>query len=1189
MKSLSRRALSAAFVAASLAVVMPFEGISAAPSPAPRFVSRPTMTRSGPLTKAQILKLAGHANQHVIIIFKNQFRLLQGRSRHLVAARSSAIAASQAAIISELRSVRASRVLPFHLINAIRATISPAEAVRLRANPTIQAVQADAVIPPPQLVGAVNRREHLRPTGRQTARRAVCTPSSTKPILQPQALQLTNTAFDNPNTPQAQNIATGRGVTVAIVSGPIAPYNPDFIRRDGTPVITDFENFGGDPPFTPGGGGGWDAESFLDMSSVASQGNEVFNLNDWAYNLGAKCETMRIRGMAPGANVMWLDAVGQNGETDSNFVQAIQYAFDNGANVISESFGGNPNNDTGVDATSLADAAAVAAGLTVVVSSGDAGSNNSLGTPANVRGVISAGATTSFQTESLIGRLKAQGNSGWVDNNVVSFSSSGIDQNGDKSVDIVAPGAFGFIDCTPDPSLFPGCTDYVTGVPLNFQIEGGTSESAPLTAGEAALVIQAFASTHGGAVPSPSTVKAIIMSTATDLGDPTWEQGAGLINSYRAVLAAKSWRKASKRGSALVASTPDLTAAGNPGAQRSLGFTVTNDGSSSQKVAPVGRVMGASRTILNVTLKAVKVKTLAQRQCAFSFTYSYFARCTGEATLNFTIPKGTGRFDADIAWNTVSQRFGEVEVRLVDPKGRYAGNSEPSDLGPPVTSAGYGHVDIARPTPGTWRAEIRILGFDPSIPLYSGNVKVLVTGESFAKFGSVTPASKTLAPGQSQRFMLTTKLPATAGDLNADVVVRGNGVERAGTIPVILRTLIKTNSSGGGFSGSFKGANGRPGAIWSTTYDFRVPANVRTLGLSLKLADSHDNVQGVLVDPEGYAINIQSTITGFDTNGQSPGFGLPNAYRDTIQFFQVFPIQGEWRLVLELVPNVSGSMISTPFTGRVRFNVSSASATGLPSSENTRLAAAKPVTVTVHVTNTGNTVKNYFVDPRLAQTAGYTLSERLRLPLNRPPFDSTPLLLVPPESGGLILGAESVQSSRTPSVPLMFTASSFDGAPPYGFGSDPQLISSPDFNPATSDFTAGLSFGTNYELPNGLWTMAPATVGPWPAGEPNTIASVGAVILTAAFDPAVTSTTGDLWQALGFGYPKYKPLSLAPGQSGTITVVMRPDQPSGALVSGALIVDAFAATGGFPFAQNSTAITFSGDEVSLLPYVYTVK
>ena len=84
----------------------------------------------GRLSADQITKLAAQADQRSIIILKNQHADVPARP-NLASARARAVEADQAGIKSELSALHAKNVKAFHLVNAVSATISTAEAKRL--------------------------------------------------------------------------------------------------------------------------------------------------------------------------------------------------------------------------------------------------------------------------------------------------------------------------------------------------------------------------------------------------------------------------------------------------------------------------------------------------------------------------------------------------------------------------------------------------------------------------------------------------------------------------------------------------------------------------------------------------------------------------------------------------------------------------------------------------------------------------------------------------------------------------------------------------------------------------------------------------------------------------------------------------------------------------------------------------
>ena len=117
-------------------------------------------------------------------------------------------------------------------------------------------------------------------------------------------------------------------------------------------------------------------------------------------------------------------------------------------------------------------------------------------------------------------------------------------------------------------------------------------------AGAAALVIQAYRKTHRGASPTPALVKQILVSSATDLGLPATEQGAGLLNSYfRRCCSPESIHTADAApapvGNTLLLSSNQLNAVGMPGTEQHWSVTVTNTGAYPQTVELSGRTFGA--------------------------------------------------------------------------------------------------------------------------------------------------------------------------------------------------------------------------------------------------------------------------------------------------------------------------------------------------------------------------------------------------------------------------------------------------------------------------------------------------------------------------------------------------------------------------------------------------------------------
>ncbi len=1019
------------------------------------------------------------------------------------------------------------------------ATVSPGEQSRLASDPAVAEVVPDQII---QLAAPTNQ---ATPAARpRTPLPGTCATNPKDPELAPQALQVIHADSSNPNAKTARSLGIdGSGVKVAYIADGVDTNNQDFIRANGQHVFVDYKDFTGFGTSAPTGG----EEAFIDSSSIAAQGLHPYNISNYsAIPLSEPCY-VRVEGVAPGASLVGLIAFGGDEGFNSTILQAIDYAVSvDHVNVLNESFGANlyPEDQASLDLIAQADDEATAAGTTVVVSTGDAGVTNTQGSASDDPNVIGVGASTTYRIDSQLGYggFQFPGLTGFLNNNTSSLSSGGFTQNG-TVLSAVAPGELNWILCSTHVAMYGDCTNFA-GQPTPISESGGTSESSPLTAGVAALVIEAFERTHGGAGPTPALVKQFITSTADDIQAPADFQGGGLVDAYRAVLAAESYQvpAPAHAENVLLKSTEQFNSVAAEGTPEQFTERLTNLGSTPQTVSLGTRTLGA--------YSMVKTATVNLKDATSPHSVDYQGITDNYETVHFRVPSGVDRLNGAIAYQASSSSVNaRVRLALVDPLGRLADYSVPQGIG------NYGDAQVADPAPGQWTAYI--WSRDSAAGGTTGRVIFGASVASYQRFGRLSATSLRIPAGGSRAVTWSARTPSSPGDVAGSIVATVPG-QPALTVPVTLRALAPTGTTS--FSGTLTGGNGRGFNTGEAEYyQFDLPAGEPALNGTVTLADNPNNATDAwLVDPLGEARAFQTnTLVTADRSGK-----LTATNTLGLNLHVINPVAGRWTLIVDFAPTVSGTALFEPYTVSLNQSVPAVRATGVP--DGKRINADHPAVVRIRVTNTGTAPEAYFVDGRTDAQTTYNLTS-LTSPDSVAPLtfaDNIPAYLVP---------------SQTTSITGLATTS---GTEPIEFDmgystGDPDIASN-----------QGTTVGATVSGPSltpGVWAILPSVVGPFGPTAATTEPTTTAMLATTeGFDPAVTSFTGDLWQASLGGPISVTPVVVPPGRSATIPVTIAPTGRAGTAVSGVLYLD------------DDSLIQFGAEApnantVAAIPYSYVIR
>jgi hypothetical protein len=505
------------------------------------------------------------------------------------------------------------------------------------------------------------------------------------------------------------------------------------------------------------------------------------------------------------------------------------------------------------------------------------------------------------------------------------------------------------------------------------------------------------------------------------------------------------------------------------------------------------------------------------------------------------VAPGTARLQVAAAYRS----FAFVQVSLFAPDGDLAAYSLPQGY------ADYANVEVAAPKAGTWIAAFFMPFGEPSVQL-----RWTATSWRFAADGTVSPATLGLAPGATGDVTLHETLPSSPGDGTLALVASSDG--QVATVPVAVRTMIAVGPHGARFRGVLSGGNGRGGAPGqSNTYAFSVPPGEHDLDVGVALAanppEGGQLLEAYLLDPSGDTQAVSSNVEVGDLNAR---------YAD---LYVADPAAGDWLLVLDWSQPGAGVRTSVPFVCSVAFDEVSVSG-DLPDAAAT-VVPSKGATYTLTVANKGVAPMVLTPDARLPGTTTLQVKQFLGVAATQ---------VLPRAFGDFLLPTDvsSVEFATVSTVPATLQAQFYSGDPVLS-----PTLDAPFVTGSLSADSASATYTPPTGVPEGLWQLVPAEIGPFPAtGERAGFVTMAAHVVMAPFDPAVSSTVPDgvkAWFTARRG-ARFTPMLVDPGKTGTLRVTFAPSGAPGTVVTGTLFLD------GLDLGD------FAASPLTAIPYEYTV-